>query len=240
MDFRILGFRRAGGGALYAPEPKPEILSDDKVLCHLGGTGGLKRPAGTYSEVALAQRRRSVKSYAATTVVGISPVAGPCGRWIATMTSFRNVSLIAIGLFLATPALAADFEVKMLNKGSDGQTMVFEPAFLKVQPGDTVRFVPTDKGHDAETIPGMLPEGAQAFKGKISQEVTVSFDKPGVYGYRCIPHFGMGMVGLIAVGDNPENLETAKQAKMPPLAKKRMDVLFAQASGGATAPAAKP
>jgi pseudoazurin len=157
------------------------------------------------------------------------------------MTSFRSASLIAIGLLLATPALAADFEVKMLNKGSDGQNMVFEPAFLKVQPGDTVRFVPADKGHDAETIPGMLPEGAQAFKGKISQEVAVTFDKPGVYGYRCVPHFGMGMVGLIEVGDASANLAAAEQAKMPPLAKKRMATLFTQATGGATAqaPAAK-
>jgi pseudoazurin len=144
------------------------------------------------------------------------------------MTSFRSASLIAIGLLLATPAFAAEHEVKMLNKGGDGQTMVFEPAFLKIAPGDTVRFVPTDKGHDAETIPGMLPEGAQAFKGKISQEVTVTFDKPGLYGYRCSPHFGMGMVGLIAVGDKPENLAAAEQAKMPPLAKKRLATLFAQ------------
>ncbi len=155
------------------------------------------------------------------------------------MTSFRSASLIAIGLLLATPAFAAEHEVKMLNKGTDGQNMVFEPAFLKVQPGDTVRFVPTDKGHDAETIPGMLPDGAQPFKGKISQEVTVTFDKPGIYGYRCVPHFGMGMVGLIEVGGSTANLAAAEQAKMPPLAKKRMAPLFAQVSGGATQ-AAKP
>jgi plastocyanin len=35
-------------------------------------------------------------------------------------------------LLFAVPAVAADFEVKMLNKGADGQAMVFEPAFLKV------------------------------------------------------------------------------------------------------------
>ena len=38
--------------------------------------------------------------------------------------------------------------------------MVFEPSFVKIAPGDTVRFVSTDKGHNAETIKGMLPEGA--------------------------------------------------------------------------------
>ena len=44
----------------------------------------------------------------------------------------------------------------MLNKGAEG-AMVFEPALVKVAPGDTVKFVATDKGHNAETIKGMLP-----------------------------------------------------------------------------------
>ncbi len=50
----------------------------------------------------------------------------------------------------------------MLNKGADGTTMVFEPALTKIAVGDTVTFVATDRGHNAETIPGMLPEGAEA------------------------------------------------------------------------------
>jgi pseudoazurin len=133
-------------------------------------------------------------------------------------------------LLFAVPAAAADFEVKMLNKGADGQAMVFEPAFLKVQPGDTVRFVPTDKGHDAQSIDGMLPAGAEAFKGKMSQEVAVTFQTPGVYGVRCSPHFGMGMVGLVEVGDSTANLDAARQIKMPPLATKRMSGLFDKAA----------
>lgn len=154
------------------------------------------------------------------------------------MEFFRALAFGMVGaLLLISPTLAADFEVKMLNKSSDGQSMAFEPAFLKIQPGDTVRFVPTDKGHDVETISGMLPEGAQPFKGKISQEISVTFDKAGVYGYRCAPHVGMGMVGLIAVGDATANLEAAKQAKLPPIAMKRMTVLFDQASHNSTAQA---
>jgi len=137
---------------------------------------------------------------------------------------------IAATIGMMTSATAAEFEVKMLNKGSDGQPMVFEPAFLRIQPGDTVRFVSTDKGHDAETIPGMLPDGAQPFKGKLSQDVTVTFTMPGLYGYRCIPHFGMGMVGLIAVGDNTSNLDAARKVKMPPLPTKRMTALLERAT----------
>jgi pseudoazurin len=137
---------------------------------------------------------------------------------------------IATATLFALPASAANFEVKMLNKGADGQVMAFEPAFLRVQPGDTVHFVPADKGHDVESIKGFLPDGAEPFKGKISQELTVTFQTPGLYGYRCSPHFSMGMVGLIEVGNAPANLDAAKSIKLPPLATKRMAGLFDQAA----------
>ncbi len=58
-----------------------------------------------------------------------------------------NLTVLAAiaALGLAGAAQAADHEVKMLNRGSDGGMMVFEPAFLKVEPGDTVTFVAGDK-----------------------------------------------------------------------------------------------
>ncbi len=40
-------------------------------------------------------------------------------------------SLAIAAALLAFPALSAEIEVKMLNKGSDGQAMVFEPATVK-------------------------------------------------------------------------------------------------------------
>ena len=46
----------------------------------------------------------------------------------------------------------------------------------------------------------MLPADATPFVGKVNQDVTVTFDKPGVYGVKCLPHYGMGMVALIVVG----------------------------------------
>jgi len=153
------------------------------------------------------------------------------------MPRLTTLMLCAGALLLTLPAHAAEYEVKMLNKGPDNQAMIFDPPFLKVQPGDIVKFVPTDKGHDAETIPGLLPEGATPFKGKLSQEISVTFEKPGLYGYRCVPHFGMGMVGLIEVGGDTANLEAVKQAKLPPLATKRMTALLDQATTKNTADA---
>src|SRR5690606_28680549 len=83
------------------------------------------------------------------------------------MKTTLGLALGAVLLTALVPAFGAEHEVHMLNKGADKQTMVFEPAFLAIAPGDTVRFIPTDKGHDAQTLPGMLPDGAQAFKGKV-------------------------------------------------------------------------
>jgi pseudoazurin len=129
-------------------------------------------------------------------------------------------------MFGAAPAMAANFEVKMLNKGEAG-AMVFEPALTKVAVGDTVTFVPTDKGHDAQSIADILPDGAEAFKGKIGQEIAVTFTAPGAYGVKCSPHVAMGMVALIVVGDAPANLEDAKTAKLPKKARERMDAAIA-------------
>lgn len=125
------------------------------------------------------------------------------------------------------PAAAADFEVKMLNRGADGM-MVFEPAYLEVQPGDTVTFLPTDKGHNAETIRSMLPANAEAFKGRMNKPVTVTFTEEGVYGYKCLPHYGMGMVGVVVVGDATANLDAIREAKHPGRADKRMSALLQQ------------
>lgn len=141
----------------------------------------------------------------------------------------KQTLLAAAVIFALTvqPALAANFDVQMLNKGADG-AMVFEPALIKVAPGDTVTFLPTDKGHNAETIAKMLPDGAEAFKGKMGQSITVTFTQPGAYGIKCAPHLAMGMVALVVVGDAPANLEAAKAVKLPKAAQDRMNALYAQ------------
>ncbi|MDQ0136995.1 pseudoazurin [Neorhizobium galegae] len=133
----------------------------------------------------------------------------------------------SLALF-ALPAFSAEIEVKMLNKGSDGEAMVFEPAAVKVQVGDTIRFVPVDKGHDVVSMPGLVPEGVAEIKGKISQEFSFTADKPGAYVFKCTPHFGMGMVAVIVVGDTPANLDAVRGAKMPKKAKDRLDAEIAR------------
>lgn len=138
---------------------------------------------------------------------------------IATVAAFA-------AMLLAGAAQAADHQVQMLNKGEKG-SMVFQPDYIVAAPGDTVTFVPTDKSHDAESIKGMIPEGAEPFKGKMNEQITVTVDKEGVYGVKCTPHYGMGMVALIVVG-KPTNLEAAKAIKQTGKAKKTFEALLAQ------------
>jgi pseudoazurin len=130
---------------------------------------------------------------------------------------------------MTTAASAADFEVHMLNKGKDG-VMVFEPGLTKVAKGDTVTFIPTDKSHNAETAKGLLPDGAEPFKGKMNEAVKITFSVDGAYVVKCAPHVGMGMVALVVVGDAPANLEAIKTAKLPKKARTRLDADIAAAA----------
>jgi pseudoazurin len=142
--------------------------------------------------------------------------------------------LAAIALLgVANVAVAAEIEVKLLNKGTEG-FMVFEPSFVKAEPGDTVKFVATDKGHNVETIAGMLPDGAAPISGKMGQDLVVKFEKPGVYGVKCTPHYGMGMVAMVVVG-TPTNQDTAKAVNHPGKAKQVFGAMFGRLSTQATA-----
>lgn len=134
----------------------------------------------------------------------------------------------------ALPALAANHEVQMLNRGETGM-MVFEPAYLDIAAGDSVTFVPTDRGHNAESINGMTPDGAAPFKGPMNKPITVTFETEGVYGYKCMPHYPMGMVGVIHVGKGAPNLAAAEKVTLPGKAKGKMADLLKQIETGTVA-----
>ena len=123
---------------------------------------------------------------------------------------FLNTMLAGSLVMLSGAALAESHEVQMLNTGPDG-VMVFEPAVLSINPGDSVTFKPTNPGHNSESMEGMMPEGVEGWQGGMGQEVTVTFDQDGVYVYQCTPHLMMAMVGVIKVGSG-SNLEAIKTA----------------------------
>lgn len=144
------------------------------------------------------------------------------------MRNLLTIGALVAGLAFVGAANAAEVQVKMLNKGAEG-AMVFEPALVTIAPGDTVKFIATDKSHNAESVEGMLPDGAKTFVGKINEEPTITFDKPGVYGIKCKPHYAMGMVALIVVG-KPGNEADAAKVTHPGKAKQIFAGLFAKAA----------
>jgi pseudoazurin len=136
---------------------------------------------------------------------------------------FRSfATALALGTMLAGAAHAESHDVQMLNRGDAG-AMVYEPAFLQIAPGDTVTFIPTDRGHNAASIEGMIPEGAEPFSGKINEEITVTFDVEGLYAIRCTPHYAMGMVMTIAVGEDVVMPEGFLEGRIPRTALKRFE-----------------
>ncbi|WP_275786625.1 pseudoazurin [Pararhizobium gei] len=136
------------------------------------------------------------------------------------ITSIISGTVLAASFAFA--ASAADFEIHMLNKGKNG-AMVFEPAGIKIAKGDSITFIPTDKGHNAEAVKGLIPEGATLFRGKVNESIKVTFDIPGAYAIKCLPHFGMGMIAVVIVDDALANLDVIKAAKLPKKARERLD-----------------
>ncbi|MCR2039874.1 pseudoazurin [Campylobacter helveticus] len=128
--------------------------------------------------------------------------------------------IVKIGLLglLMLSLEAKNYEVKMLDIDAKNQTMVFEPAVLHIEVGDSVTFVPTHKSHWAKSV--IVPEGATKFESKLDEKATFKFEKEGVYLYECPPHRMMNMLGFIQVG-KAQNLDKIKNA-VPKLEKRAM------------------
>ena len=128
-------------------------------------------------------------------------------------------------IFFISPVFANTFTVDMLNVRADGQSMVYSEDVLKVAVGDTVTWVPKDKGHNVEFIIGPnaieLPK-----KSRINQEFTYTFEKPGVYFYQCTPHKSMGMIAVIIVGKDLTNLDQVKSVRVFGKSKRKLEEIL--------------
>ncbi|WP_212524068.1 pseudoazurin [Actibacterium sp. MT2.3-13A] len=140
--------------------------------------------------------------------------------------TLKSMILTAALALAAGTAGAETFEIQLRNKGEAGM-MVFQPSFVTAQPGDVIHFVPVDKGHNVESIEGMLPEGVEAFKTNFDEEFTLTVEAEGLYGVKCTPHYALGMVALIQVGA-ATNLEAAQAVKQKGKARGRFQELLAQ------------
>jgi pseudoazurin len=105
--------------------------------------------------------------------------------------------------------------------------MVYEPDYLEIQPGDTVKFIRKHKSHNAASIAELSPADYPGFMGKIDEEIEVTYDNPGFYGIKCSPHYAQGMVMMIKVGDTTLP-DSYRAFKAPGIADKRFQEIYAR------------
>ena len=136
--------------------------------------------------------------------------------------------LAVFGIMLAVGSASAGARtIEMLNKDDAGNKMVYSEELARIEVGETITWVPTSKGHNVEWIAG--PDGAELpKKSKNGKEVSMTFEVPGIYYYLCTPHKGMGMIGLVVVGDDVSNKDAIAKAKALGKSKKKLKALLAQ------------
>ena len=88
----------------------------------------------------------------------------------------------------------------------------------KIDVGDTIEWLPTNKGHNVEFLAGPNIDSL-AEKSDIDVSHSVTFTFPGIYLYQCTPHGNMGMLGLIVVGNNFNNLDKIEEVELSNVAK---------------------
>lgn len=143
------------------------------------------------------------------------------------MKTLSIYTAVFFAMFTATAALAEDTTVEMLNKRDDGAKMVYSEDITRIDVGDTVTWVPTSKGHNVEII--AAPEGYDIpKKSKLSKEVAITFDTPGVYLYQCTPHKSMGMIAIVVVGKPEEVKDRFKDVKVRGKSKKKLKELLSE------------
>ena len=141
------------------------------------------------------------------------------------MFIIKSISItltIIISLF-STYAIAENHTVEMLNKLGK-ERMVYSEKVLSIKVNDEITWKSVDKGHNVEFI-GM-PKGASKYKSKISKDAKYTFTQPGIYLYQCTPHKSMGMIGLVVVGEDKNNLDKIKKVKVYGKSKKLLKKLL--------------
>jgi pseudoazurin len=126
-------------------------------------------------------------------------------------------------------AFAETIEVQMLNTNDAGDKMVFSQELIRAEVGDVIRFVPTDRSHNAESVKDALPEGQEAFKGKMNNEVEYLVTETGLTAVVCQPHQTMGMVALIVVGSDVSNAQDILDARVRGKGKDKIKALVEEA-----------
>tara|TARA_B100001059_G_scaffold229057_1_gene261069 strand:+ start:255 stop:680 length:426 start_codon:yes stop_codon:yes gene_type:complete len=131
----------------------------------------------------------------------------------------NKILLAVTAIFFANTLSAATFEVEMLNRLGK-ESMVYSQSVVNVQSGDTVKWLATTKGHNVQFL--SVPEGVGAFRSKLNVDTEYTFTVPGIYLYQCTPHKNMGMIAVVVVDGNKDNLNAITSARVAGKSKKRL------------------
>ena len=133
-----------------------------------------------------------------------------------TMRRGKNVclSLFIFTFTLLSSNLTFGDTVKINFTADDSYSI----EVVKIDVGDTIEWLPKNKGHNVEFLAApsikSLPE-----KSDLDVIHRITFDLPGVYLYQCTQHGNMGMLGLIVVGNNFDNIDSIGNVELSRVAK---------------------
>jgi len=114
-------------------------------------------------------------------------------------------AVLGASILLSSVVMAKNYVVR-------AEVTSFKPMVIKIAPGDTVSWE-NMAGHITSSIKKYLPKGAKGWTSTLGEDFTTQpLTVPGAYFYKCIPHWGLGMGGVIIVGD-PTNLDDVKAMK---------------------------
>ena len=131
----------------------------------------------------------------------------------------KKILFAITAMFFANTISAATFEVEMLNRLGK-ESMVYSQSVVNIQPGDTVKWLATTKGHNVQFL--TVPEGVGSFRSKLNVDTEYTFTVPGLYLYQCTPHKNMGMIAVVVVGGNKDNLNAITSSRVAGKSKQRL------------------
>ena len=127
----------------------------------------------------------------------------------------HKLLLSAALIVLSSAAVFAEtIKIQMLNVNEAGDKMVFSQELIRAELGDVIKFVPTDKSHNAQSVKNALPDDQKKFKGKMNKEIEYLVTEAGLTAVVCQPHQAMGMVALIVVGNDVSNAQGILDARV--------------------------
>ena len=139
------------------------------------------------------------------------------GRYMYLLLNILTLNLLGISLALADT-------VKIDFTADDSYSL----EVAKINVGDTIEWIPKNKGHNVEFLAGpnmkALPK-----KSDLDVRHSITFYLPGIYLYQCTPHGNMGMLGIIIVDNNFDNMDSVENVELSPVAKSVLQRLIRKA-----------